>query len=782
MSQDLLSGVTEVDVCSICQVAVPGPFLQPLDYKVPPNLPLPVVGGRVRVSLRNRKLVGVVVKIITSDDAAHSNALNYEVSKLKPIEATLDPFPILTGHVLSLLQWAAAYYHEPIGNVLQTALPKRLRQGEAAELAGVSAWSLSKDWKNLSHQLSPRAKVQWQLIDSLKQNAPQTAAQLKQQFRNWRTPLKRLQSLGIVTETTLNCATSFHLKKYPETLSKIPSPDLASQKNTHCKPLAKPILNTEQQTAVDTVLTTQGFTAYLLKGVTGSGKTEVYLGIIEQVLARGQQALVLVPEIGLTPQTVARFEAFLQQPVAVMHSGLSDRERHCAWHQVRTGQVQVLLGTRSALFTPFKNLGVCILDEEHDLSFKQQEGFRYSARDCLVRRAQMAQIPVVLGSATPSFESLHNVHTGRYQLLTLSQRAAQAQMPEMKLLDIRGERIHDGVSNALKQAIRHHLQAGNQALLFLNRRGYAPVLMCDDCGWQAACPHCQHFMTFHQSVNECRCHHCGHQVAAPTQCPSCSGTAFVHLGQGTERIAQALQADFPEAKILRIDRDTTRHKGQMAVMTEQAAKGEADILIGTQMLAKGHHFPKVTLVGVLDIDQGLFSSDFRAPERMGQLLVQVAGRAGRADLPGEVWIQSRQPTHPLLRQLVFQGYDAFAETGLQQRKAADLPPYAFQMLVRAEAVQAQAAINFLNFVKQQLYLVKIAELNAHEYMEILGPVTAPMMRRQGRYRYQLLLQASHRRLLQAWWGAIEPLLYQKPATTLSRKVRWSLDVDPLEMF
>ncbi len=749
------------------QVAVPGPFLQPLDYAFEPmaGQPVPVIGGRVWVPFRNKQIVGVVVGDALPD---------YDLAKIKTITEVIDAEPILDAQLLQLLQWAAYYYHEPIGNVMQTALPKRLRQGEAAKAQGVPIWQLTQDWQTAAQPVKASAKVQQALIDFLQQGAA-TAEKLNAQFNSWRTPMKRLVELGVVEQETGSC---LQHPDFPEILpknAKIPSPDVLNTK--------KVSLNAEQQAAVDAVMqekNEQGFQPFLLQGVTGSGKTETYLGMIEQVVAQGQQALVLIPEIGLTPQTVKRFEAYLQQPVAVMHSGLSDVERHCAWHAVRTEAVKVLLGTRSALFTPFQNLGLCIMDEEHDLSFKQQDGFRYSARDLLVRRAQLHGVPVVLGSATPSFESLHNVEAGRYQLLMLTQRAANAAMPTMKLLDVRGERIDEGVSNALKQAMKTHLAAGNQILLFLNRRGFAPVLMCDDCGWQAACPQCEHNMTFHQQFHECRCHHCGHQVKAPTHCPECESEAFVHLGQGTERIEQALQADFPEAKILRIDRDTTRNKGQMAALTAQAEKGEADILIGTQMLAKGHHFPKVTLVGILDIDQGLFSADFRAPERMGQLLVQVAGRAGRADLPGEVMIQSRQPEHPQLRQLVVHGYEAFAQTALQQRKETDLPPYAYQILLRAESVNPQDAFSFLNFIKQQLSLVKMPEL-ADNYVEALGPVTAPMLRRQGRFRYQLLLQSNQRRLLQGWFAAIEPLLYQKPAQTLARKVRWSIDVDPLEM-
>jgi primosomal protein N' (replication factor Y) len=759
---------------AIYQIAVPGPFLTPLDYAFEKREgeKAPVIGGRVWVPFRNKKVVGVVVG---------AEATDFDEKKIKPISEVIDDEPLFSTEELALLKWAAKYYHEPLGNVMQTALPKKLRQGEPQQVKGIPAWRWTAEQP--PEELVPsRAKTQRNLAQILRDCAPHsvTAEVLNQQINGWRAPMKRLVEQGWVKSLEQSCLQEKMPAEALETLAqssknaKIPSPAYP--------PRPAHALNAEQQAAVDAVMAQPGFQAYLLKGVTGSGKTETYLGMIEQVITQGKQALVLVPEIGLTPQTVARFEAYLQQPVAVMHSALSDSERHCAWHQVKSGRVKVLLGTRSALFTPFADLGLCIMDEEHDLSFKQQDGFRYSARDCLVRRAQLEQVPVVLGSATPSLESLYNIQQGRYQLLTLTQRAANAQMPSLKLLDVRGERINEGVSNALRAAMAKHLEAGNQVLLFLNRRGFAPVLMCDDCGWQANCPNCQHPMTYHHAVQECRCHHCGHQVRAPSHCPSCDSEAFVHIGQGTERLERSVQEMFPEARILRVDRDTTRLKGQMAQVTEQAAKGEADILIGTQMLAKGHHFPKVTMVGVLDIDQGLFSADFRAPERMGQLLVQVSGRAGRGELAGEVWIQSRQPDNPQLKQLIRHGYDVFAEETLRQRKEAELPPYAYQILLRAEAIQPQEAFAFLNFIKQQLNLVKMPELNEEDYVEALGPVTAPMVRRQGRYRYQLLLQSNQRRLLQGWFSAIEPLLYQKPATTLARKVRWSIDVDPLELF
>ncbi|MGC9386483.1 MAG: primosomal protein N' [Hydrogenovibrio sp.] len=784
------------------KVAVPGPFLAPLDYALqadpnevgdetlaetanlslalePDAAPadakllssstqkeiLPVVGGRVTVPFRNKRLVGVVMAL--TDEA------EVESTKIKSIDRVLDAEPIFSETEMALLLWSSRYYHEPIGNVMQTALPKRIRQGESLTVEGVPAWQLTETGQAAESQIAANATQQKALFEAMSaQTDAVTAEALNAVLSGWRLPMKRFIEKDWVEEIEKNC---LHALPPRETLTR----------PGHC-------LNTEQQAAVDQVLAQKGFQAHLLEGVTGSGKTEVYLGLIEAIIAQGKQVLVLVPEIGLTPQTVKRFEAYLQAPVAVMHSGLNDKERHCAWSLVKTHQVSVLLGTRSAIFTPFDNLGLCIMDEEHDLSFKQQDGFRYSARDCLVRRAQLEKVPVVLGSATPSLESLQNAKCGRYHWLRLTQRAGVAQMPDVRLLDVRGQPLEEGVSEALKAQMHRHLQAGGQVLLFLNRRGYAPVLMCHDCGWQAACPSCDANLTYHHQVNELRCHHCGHQEKAPMHCPSCGASEFVKVGQGTERLEQLVSAWFADYRVLRVDRDTTRNKGQMLALTEQASLGEADILIGTQMLAKGHHFPKVTLVGLLDIDQGLFSCDFRAAERMAQLVVQVSGRAGRAEQAGEVWIQTHHPEHPLLKVLVEQGYGAFAEQALQERRLAGVPPFAYQVMMRAESVEAQAGWAFLNEVKSQLNFAKMEGLNvlsaqtgrgassdsAEASPHVWGPVSAPMLRRQGRYRYQLLLQSHDRPALHRWLAQVEPMLYAMP---LARKVRWSLDVDPQEM-
>ncbi|WP_245539516.1 primosomal protein N' [Thiomicrorhabdus arctica] len=752
----------------IAKVAVPGPFLFPLDYLLEPAQDLlsegeftqvAVVGGRVWVPFRNKKIVGLVMAITESAD--------FDLAKIKPISEAIDSVALFSAKDLSLFQWASQYYHEPIGEVISAALPKRLRQGEPSHIQGVAHWQLTEMGKTIQQSdLAGNAKRQKSVLASF-QNAQQpllSSTHLSQDSDNWRPALNKFIESGWVEESKGPCLLE---SDYP------PSPNHR--------------LNEEQQDAVNNVTkwleTENPFASFLVQGVTGSGKTEVYLGMIEAVLKLGKQALVLVPEIGLTPQMVARFEAQLQTRVATLHSGLNDAERHCAWHLVRTGQVKVLLGTRSALFTPFKELGICIIDEEHDLSYKQQEGFRYSARDLLVRRAFQEKVPVVMGSATPSLESLHNVKSKRYYHLKLKQRAGNATLPSLKLLDIRGEKIQEGVSRKLQTAMDSHLKQGGQVLLFLNRRGFAPVLMCHECGWQASCPSCDANMTLHTGKihDYLQCHHCGEQELAPISCPSCDGEEFVKLGQGTERLEEAITDWFPENSILRIDRDTTRLKGKMAELTGIAQRGEADILIGTQMLAKGHHFPNVTLVGILDVDQGLFSADYRAPERMAQLILQVAGRAGRAEKQGEVLIQTHHPDHPLLITLIREGYDAFAQQALEERVHAKLPPTRYQILIRAEASNPNDVMAFLQSLKAGLELNQqqfIQESGNVSEVEFWGPVAAPMLRRQGRYRFQLLLQSAERGQVHRVLRELEPHIYQSP---LARKVRWSIDVDPQEM-
>jgi primosomal protein N' (replication factor Y) len=532
-------------------------------------------------------------------------------------------------------------------------------------------------------------------------------------------------------------------------------------------------LNHEQTQAVGAVCAALGgFTPFLLEGVTGSGKTEVYLRVIEEVVKRGRQALILVPEIGLTAQTITRFQARFTEPLAVFHSGLTDRERLNAWLSARDGLAPIVIGTRSAVWTPLKNPGVIIVDEEHDLSYKQQDGFRYSARDVAVMRAQREAIPLILGSATPSLESIHNVDLRRYQHLKLPQRTGIAGDPHIQLLDLRGAALQDGLADPLIRLIATRIERKEQVLLFLNRRGYAPILLCHQCGWTAGCARCDARLTYHQAADLLRCHHCGAECPSESTCPECGSRELLRMGSGTERVAESITRLFPNAHMLRIDRDTTRRKGSLEKMFSSILSGEADILVGTQMLSKGHHFPKVTLAAIIDADSRLHGVDFRAGERLSQLLIQVAGRAGRADEPGTVVIQTHCPEHPLLQTLIHQGYARFAQSTLAERKAAGLPPYHSLALLRAEAPSQAEPKHFLEEASEMAQSLK------HQGLEVLGPVTAPMERRAGRYRWQLLLEAPQRQILQKLLAIWIPRL---EGLKSARRVRWSIDVDPQEM-
>jgi len=528
-------------------------------------------------------------------------------------------------------------------------------------------------------------------------------------------------------------------------------------------------LNAEQRQALVAIDRKAGqFQPWLLFGITGSGKTEIYLQAIASVLARGEQALVLVPEIGLAPQTVARFRARFQTEIAVLHSGRNERERLEAWRAARSGQAGIVIGTRSAVFTPLARPGLIIVDEEHDLSFKQHEGFRYHARDLAVRRAQLESTPIVLGSATPSLESLANARLGRYELLELKERAAGASMPVFKLIDLRQQKLQDGFSDLLLQAVKTTLARGEQVLVFINRRGFAPLLLCHDCGWQAHCRRCDARPTLHRSPVRLHCHHCGSESAPPVQCPSCGSADLRAVGLGTERAEELLGKRFPKVPLFRVDRDSTRRKDALSQLYHEIHSAGPALLVGTQMLAKGHHFPKVTLVAILDVDGGLFGADFRAPEHMAQLILQVAGRAGRADKPGLVLLQTHQPEHPLLHELITAGYSAFAERVLEERRQLGLPPFGHLALIRAEATDAARPMTFL----QQIAAA------AHPGLQLWGPVPAPMEKRAGRFRAHLLLQSERRPALHAALDALIPCIERLPD---ARRVRWSVDVDPQDI-
>ena len=732
---------------TILKVAVAAPVYAIFDYLPPaecdPERLIP--GVRLRVPFGRGERCGVLLQV--SDES------QLQTNRLKRVREVLDDNALFGAEDIALLCWAADYYRYPLGEVCAAALPARLRQGSAAQKQGVPGWRLTELGSAQDPALLMRAPRQVALLQLLLRHPEGMSRQ----------------------DIDLHCGSSAQLLRKLEQRGWLEQIDIQAVPGMRNPPAveAGPTLNQDQQSAVDRI--THGlsrFGAYLLDGVTGSGKTEVYLELLKQVVALGGQALVLVPEIGLTPQLSQRLRRRLQVSVAVLHSGLAEGERELVWQRARLGQARVVIGTRSTVFVPLPDLRLILVDEEHDLSFKQQDGFRYSARDVAVVRAQRSNCPVVLGSATPSLESLKNALDGRYKHLRLPERAGGATQPAIDLLDIRSTQLEAGVSGMLKRLIEAELGAGNQVLLFLNRRGYAPILTCHDCGWLAQCQRCDARMTIHLSDGQLSCHHCGAQYPVQKCCPECGGTALRALGQGTERLEEMLRGHYPNIGLARIDRDATRRKGSLERLLEEIKQGKHSLLLGTQMLAKGHHFPNVTLVGILDVDQALFGADFRAAERMAQLIVQVAGRAGRADKPGRVLIQTRHPEHPLLQTLLRSGYAAFAGASLAERRLALLPPYTFQALLRAEAHRREPALAFL---EQSAALAAGFKLDS---LALWGPVSAPMERRAGRYRFQLLAQSDKRSVLQGFLAEWIPRI---AAMKSARRVRWSVDVDPQEM-
>jgi primosomal protein N' (replication factor Y) len=727
----------------VLRVAVAAPVPRQFDYLPPDGLDVQLSPGmRVQVPFGASIKVGMIVALGDGSDR--------EPGRLKQVVRVLDREPLLASADLELVLWAAEYYRHPPGEALFAALPARLRRPEAPLPRGLPGWKLTERGRREPLDRLSRAPKQAR-VASLLRDFPEGlgVSAIAERLGDCAGVLRALRERGWV-----------EVCRVRERLGYRPPPE-------------GPVLNPRQADAVDAVRGALGeFRPFLLEGVTGSGKTEVYIRLLLTVLERGGQALLLVPEIGLTPQLQRRLEQRLGGRMVTLHSGLSANERERGWRQAAGGEADLVLGTRSAVLAPMPRLGLILVDEEHDLSFKQQDGFRYSARDLAVRRAQRAGCPVLLGSATPSLESVHNASRGRYELLELPERAGGAESPEIGLLDIRGQPLRGGLSPVLVDLMQAQFSAGNQVLLFLNRRGFSPVLGCHDCGWVGDCPNCDARMTLHLSDNRLWCHHCGLSRPIPAECPSCGGLDIRPLGQGTERLEGELNALFPDIPVARVDRDSTRRKGSLDRLLASARAGEFPLLVGTQMLAKGHHFPKVTLVGILDVDNGLYGSDFRAAERMAQLVIQVAGRAGRAERRGRVVLQTHHPDHPLLHILRRHGYPAFAAAALRERSDAGLPPFAYQVLLRAEAPEREISFGYLRLA------LEAARPRAGLNVMLFGPVPAPMERRAGRYRAQLLAQAQGRGELQGFLSEWVPALYGLKG---GGKVRWSIDVDPQEM-
>ncbi len=738
------------------QVAVDLPLASIFDYVPPVGLDAAAIapGSRILVPFGRGERVGLVLGASAGSDQ--------DQSRLKRVKAVLDPAPLLAAADLALIRWAADYYRHPLGEALFAALPARLRRPGPLLEPRPRGWRLTQAGRDQAPDVLARVLIR----------APRQAAVLAQlQVRDrGGDPASGLTNADL-TLALGDCAAALRALA---ARGWVESCLLDPTARATAAPVPGPELHPEQAQAVAEVhsaMAAGGFRAFLLDGVTGSGKTEVYLRLIEAALAAGRQTLVLVPEIGLTPQLERRMGTRLGVPMAVLHSGLGERERELAWRAAASGAAALVLGTRSAVFTPLPRLGLVVVDEEHDGSFKQQDGLRYSARDLAVRRAQMTGCPVVLGSATPALETLHNAAAGRYTWLHLTERAGGASPPRIDLLDIRGQPLEGGLSRVLVRDLGVEIAAGNQVLLFLNRRGFAPVLTCHDCGWVGGCPHCDARLTLHLHHRRLACHHCGWTQPIPRVCPDCAKDDLRAMGQGTERLEEDVARLFPGVPAARIDRDSTRGGGMRRLM-EGARRGDYPILIGTQMLAKGHHLPGVTLVALIDLDQGLFGADYRAPERMAQLIIQVAGRAGRAERPGRVILQTRHPDHPLLAALLRGGYSAFARGALAERRAAVLPPFAFQALLRADGREPQAAMELLTRAAD------LARGIGAPGVALWGPVPAPMERRAGRHRAQLLTQAENRGVLQRF---LAEWIVGLRGLKVPAGARWSLDVDPQEM-
>lgn len=722
------------------------PLSREFDYLPPRTGAPPSAGSRVLVPFGRRQQVGLVLR--------HSDESSLAAGKIRRCDAVIDEAPLLSATDLRLIRFTSDYYHHPIGEVVAAALPALLRQGKAlhptVETIAVSDLGQSQDIEAMARRAPKQAELLEFLIDAGGNGVD--ADRLTEELPNWRRVAKALFEKGYIARFELRS------EDFDETLATAKTDSL--------------VLNEDQQKAVAILRASDSFSAYLLDGVTGSGKTEIYLQRMRDVIDQGKQVLVLAPEIGLTPQLVARLRDRLGIEPALFHSGLTDIERLAAWRAARSGAAHLLVGTRSAVFTPLKNPGLIVVDEEHDHSFKQQEGLRYSARDLAIVRAKHLDVPVILGTATPTLEMLQHCREGNYKHIHLPVRAGSAEPPTIRLVDTIRTPAADGISEPLRQAIRDHLKAGGQALIFLNRRGFAPTLICASCGHIAGCDRCDSRLTVHAHSNQLRCHHCGACRSLDTRCGEC-GEVVKPLGEGTQRLEEALRAQFPGHSITRVDSDSTKRKGAMHEVLEQATEGAADILVGTQMLSKGHHFPKLSLVGIVNADQGLFGTDFRSAERMAQSIVQVAGRAGRESRRGEVLVQTAFPEHPFWSTLITGGYSRVAAEALAEREVTRWPPFTRLALIRSAAHRHGDALEFLEIAKRS-----VAD-RADESLRILGPVDAPMARRAGRYRAQLLLQSSDRQALQNLLRELRPALEQEP---MARKVRWSIDVDPIELF
>ena len=729
----------------LVEVLVPIPLMEKFSYLPPKNNTSSLKqGSRVLIPFGRRTLVGVIWGFVKKDP--------FDKRKYKYIKDVLDESPLLDANSISLAEWSSRYYHYPLGEIITYFFPPSIRKGKDAKFRESKYLELTSKGSFLQATDLSRAPSQQKLIELLKEKTEIS--------------LKSAQAFGISAAVINGLIEKGFIARFSRELSpykKFENNNLLSSKE----------LNPEQSEAVNAINGAQNKNiTFLLDGITGSGKTEVYLQAIQEVIRQGRQALILIPEIGLAPQAEERFREYFGDRVMSFHSAKNDREKVDAWLGASRGLVDIIIGTRSSVFLPMKNLGIIVVDEEHDLSFKQMDKFRYSARDMALYRAKLEKVPVVLASATPSLETLKNAEEDKYKVLKLSKRATGASLPSFQAVDLRGKELFEGLSKELLEATQTELAQGNQVLIFLNRRGYAPSMICKVCGWISNCERCDALMTVHKNPLKLHCHHCEAQKPYPNKCQSCDSNDFLTYGFGTEKIEEFLQNYFPDIKTLRIDSDSTRKKETLNEYFSEIREGKPMILLGTQLLAKGHHFPDVTLVGIIDADSGLFSADFRGSERVAQLMTQVSGRAGRDKKPGRVILQSYCPDHPQIEEIITGSYDKFAKKLLGERKSLKIPPFSFQAKIFAESPKSLISRDFiLNLLNQSKIDEKI-RMN----VRVIGPLPSVMEKKSGVYRWELSIFSKSRSNLHKYLDVMQSRLYDPK---LSKQVRWSIDVDPL---
>lgn len=726
---------------SIIKVGLDIPINKTFDY-LALNATVSDIGRGVTVPFGKRKVIGIILGV-----AENSDITDNKIKEAEHIHRELLP---LDQHLLSIFEFCSIYYHHPIGEVALNALPPGLRNFKPVltRKSPSKLVRLTEAGKNIDINVLRKKSVKRRLLATLQERQVLNRTEVKNLSASALHLLSDLEREGVINIETVS--------SFIETSS---APEIHS-----------PVLNAEQFSVMQNILNAGGkFNVFLLYGITGSGKTEVYLNLIAKTLQDNKQVLVLVPEINLTPQLENIFRnRFPQIPQICLHSYLSKGERTSNYLAAQSGEAKIILSTRLGVFTPLPDLGLIIVDEEHDSSFKQQDGLRYSARDVAIYRAKLLDIPIVLGSATPSLESYQNALMHRFQLLTLKERAVpNATLPTVEL--IATKKKESGISEEIITAIRQRIARQEQSLIFINRRGYAPVLLCTQCHWISTCPRCSSKLTLHLRQKLLRCHHCGYDTTIPQHCPSCGNQDLRAIGQGTQRVETLLRETLPDARILRVDRDTVATKRQLTNFIDEVRNRRVDVLIGTQMLAKGHDFPSLTLVAVINADASLYSGDFRAEENLFSQLMQVSGRAGRAQLPGQVLVQTAFPEHPLFAALKNHDFEQFAKYQLHVRKENNFPPYTYQALLRVESIDENLAKEFIQQAKKNVP-------PPLKGLRVFDAVPAPLFRLANRFRWQLLAQSETRPMLQQflheWRSKLENIS--------SHKIRWSIDVDPID--